>query len=183
MTLAEKIKFYRNKLNLSQEQLAQKCNLSRNAIYNYENNKRTPTVLTLMVIAENLNVSTADILDYKDNASNTLNVIEPSKVLDKCPKDNTAAKKEKVNHHDLDMGELYNKYFLELFTWKTLDMTPDDYLKFILSLYPLNETEHMTKGDFNELSALFYKFLTLIAIKRESIYKSEKNNSNNDKRN
>ena len=153
MTIGEKIKFYRNKLSLSQEQLANKCNLCRNAIYNYENNKRTPTALTLMVIAENLNVSPDDILDYKDN---------------------TAVKKEKVSHHDLDMAELYNKYFLELFNWKTLDMTPDDYFKFILSLYPLNETERMTKADFNELSTLFYKFLSLISIKRHSINKNKK---------
>lgn len=39
MTLGEKIKFYRTKLNLSQEELAHKCKLSRNAIYNYENDK------------------------------------------------------------------------------------------------------------------------------------------------
>lgn len=51
-----KIKFYRNELNLSQEQLANKCNLSGNSIYNYENNKRIPTILTLKVIAENSNI-------------------------------------------------------------------------------------------------------------------------------
>lgn len=36
MILGKEIRFYRNKLNLSQEELAKKCNLSRNAIYNYE---------------------------------------------------------------------------------------------------------------------------------------------------
>ena len=40
MILREKIKFHRKKLNLSQEELAKKCNLSRNAIYNYEKNKK-----------------------------------------------------------------------------------------------------------------------------------------------
>ena len=50
MILGEKIKFYRNKLNLSQEELGNKCNLSRNAIYNYENNKRTPTIAILLKI-------------------------------------------------------------------------------------------------------------------------------------
>lgn len=74
-----------------------------------------------------------------------------------------------MNQHDLDMAELYDKYFLDLFTWKTLDMTHDNYLKFILSLYPLEEIDHLTEEDFNELSVLFYKFLTLISIKRESI--------------
>ena len=172
MTLGKKIKFYRNKLNLSQEELANKCNLSRNAIYNYENNKRTPTVLTLMVIAENLNMTPSDIFDVKDIAANSLNVIDPSKVLDKSIKGDTDVQKEKINPYDLGMDELYKKYFLDLFNWKTLDMTPHDYFKFILSLYPLKETEHMTEEDFNELSILFYKFLTLISIKRDSIDKN-----------
>ena len=63
MTLGEKIKFNRNKLNLSQEDLANKCNLSRNAIYNYENNKRTPTISTLISIAEILDIPPSDLID------------------------------------------------------------------------------------------------------------------------
>ena len=42
--VGEKIKKYRTLRNLSQQQLANKCGLSKNAIWNYENNQRTPTI-------------------------------------------------------------------------------------------------------------------------------------------
>jgi transcriptional regulator with XRE-family HTH domain len=72
MTLGEKIKFYRKKLNLSQEELAKKCNLSRNAIYNYEKNKRTPTIPILITISKALNISPTDLLDTNNTGKTSL---------------------------------------------------------------------------------------------------------------
>lgn len=48
-------------------------------------------------------------------------------------------------------------------------MTPEDYFKFILSLYPLTETNDLTEEDLNKLSILFYRFLTLKTHERNSI--------------
>ncbi|OPF52521.1 hypothetical protein BH721_04505 [Clostridium baratii] len=62
MNLGERIKFFRKKLNLSQEEFGKKCGLSRNAIYNYENNKRKPTIETLEKMAEILNITTHQLL-------------------------------------------------------------------------------------------------------------------------
>lgn len=72
------------------EQLANKCNLCRNAIYNYENNKRTPKLSTLIVIAKILNMPITDLSENKDNLT---------------------IKNEKINGYDLEMTDLYKKYF------------------------------------------------------------------------
>jgi hypothetical protein len=52
-------------------------------------------------------------------------------------------------------------------------MTPHDYFKFILSLCPLNETNNLIKEDLNELSVLFYRFLTLKVHERNIINKNK----------
>ncbi|AGX41482.1 helix-turn-helix domain-containing protein [Clostridium saccharobutylicum] len=167
MTLGEKIKFYRNKLNLSQEELAKKCNLSRNAIYNYEKNKRNPTITILITIAKNLNILTTDLL-YTNNTEKT-SLIELDTINEE---------KENTNNLELEIAELYNKYFLDLFKWKTINMNPHDYFKFILSLYPLNETNHLTEEDLNELSILFYRFLTLKVHERNALNENKGLNLN-----
>lgn len=167
MTLGEKIKFHRKKLNLSQEELSKKCNLSRNAIYNYEKNKRTPTIPILITITKALNISPTDLLDTNDTEKTLLIELDTINV-----------EKENINNSELEITELYNKYFLDLFKWKTINMTPHDYFKFILSLYPLNETNHLTEEDLNELSILFYRFLTLKTHERNAINKNKVLNIN-----
>lgn len=62
MNLGERINFFRKKLNLSQEEFGKKCGLSRNAIYNYENNKREPNVKTLKKMAEIFGIDTYELL-------------------------------------------------------------------------------------------------------------------------
>lgn len=58
MNIGKNIKMYRKKRGLTQEQLAQLANLSKNAIYNYENNKRVPTFDILENIATALEIPT-----------------------------------------------------------------------------------------------------------------------------
>jgi transcriptional regulator with XRE-family HTH domain len=174
MTLGGKIKFYRNNLNLSQEELANKCNLSRNAIYNYENNKRTPTISTLEIIAENLNLSTSELLADVDNKNFYSNKLELLKAIDKDIKNTIDVEKEKSDLYQSEMNTLYNNYFFDLFNWKTLGMKPHDYFNFILSLCPLHETDHISQEDINELSVLFYRFLTLKYYERNSLNEAEK---------
>ena len=174
MILGEKIKFYRNKLNLSQEELGNKCNLSRNAIYNYENNKRTPTIAILLKIAENLDMSVSDLLDNSNEVNPYANKLELLKSIDKDIKNTIDVEKEKSNQYELVMNELYEKYFFDLFNWKTIKMKPHDYFKFVLSLCPLHEIENFTEEDLNELSILFNRFITLKSHERNSINENEK---------
>lgn len=176
MTLGEKIKFNRNKLNLSQEELANKCNLSRNAIYNYENNKRTPTISTLISIAEILDISPSDLIDDIDNP--TTNIYADKIEMNEAIKhyiDITANADNSISkQHELDMKKQYEKYFFKLFNWKTIDMQPKEYFKFILSISPLDTVNHLTECDLDELSVMFSRFVSLKSYERNALSESEK---------
>ena len=56
MTLGERIKEARKNKGLTQEELAIKCDLSKNGLWNYENNKREPSIEMLNKIAKILRV-------------------------------------------------------------------------------------------------------------------------------
>lgn len=114
MTLGEKIKFYRTKSNLSQEELANKCGLSRNAIYNYENNKRTPTISTLELIAYGLELYVSDLLEYS-NSEYYLNKLGILNAIDKDIENTVLVEKEKSILYEDKINDLYKKYFFNLF--------------------------------------------------------------------
>lgn len=181
MTLGEKIKLHRTELNLSQEELAHKCELSRNAIYNYENNKRTPTISTLEVIAHNLNLYVSDLLEDSDNThySNKLGILN---AIDKDIKNNVLAAEDKRVLFEQELDELDKKYFFDLFNRKTSSMNPYEYFKFILSISPLDETNQISEEDMEELSVLFYRLVTLKAYERDSLNESEKIDPGNSKK-
>lgn len=63
------IKDLRTKKGMTQEELAKKCNLSKNAIWNYENNKRTPNIPTLGKISKILGVSIFTFLNTEHSFS------------------------------------------------------------------------------------------------------------------
>ena len=52
MTLEEKIKHYRKQAGLSQEKMAEKIGVSRQAITKWENGTGTPDIANLMAIAD-----------------------------------------------------------------------------------------------------------------------------------
>ena len=58
--LGNKIKLLREELNISQEKLAQKINVSASTIAMYETNKRQPNYETLLKLSEIFNCS----IDY-----------------------------------------------------------------------------------------------------------------------
>lgn len=63
MDIGNELKALRKKCGFTQSELAAKCNLSKNSIWNYENNKRTPTVKVLKVICEALGVDLSYLID------------------------------------------------------------------------------------------------------------------------
>ena len=63
MTIGEKIKEARKQAGLSQEQLAEKLNVSRSAIAKWETDKGLPDVENLKAISQMLNVSIDYLLD------------------------------------------------------------------------------------------------------------------------
>ena len=74
--IGEKIKQLRKSRGLTQSELARLCNLSKNAIYNYENNKRDIPINTLKIIAEELFVSIIELLESEITTVEILQELE-----------------------------------------------------------------------------------------------------------
>ena len=68
MTLGEKIKAARRNCGLSQEQLAERMNVSRSAVAKWETDKGLPDVGNLKMLARLLNVSVDHLLDEAETA-------------------------------------------------------------------------------------------------------------------
>lgn len=56
------LKKHRTEVKLSQEKLALKCDLDRTYIGMLERGERQPTISTLFIIAENLNISPSNFM-------------------------------------------------------------------------------------------------------------------------
>ena len=56
MDIGNELKTLRKRSGLTQSELASKCKLSKNSIWNYENNKRTPPITALRAIGEVLGI-------------------------------------------------------------------------------------------------------------------------------
>ena len=63
--LAEKIKSRRIQLNLSQEELADKCGLDRTYISLLERSKRNPTYISLVKLSKGLEIDIGNLLGEK----------------------------------------------------------------------------------------------------------------------
>lgn len=64
MSIGQRIKLFRQKTNISQEELAVKVGISRISMSNYERGERTPPVDIFLRIAQALHVSTDELLGY-----------------------------------------------------------------------------------------------------------------------
>ena len=62
MTLEEQIKYYRKQAGLSQEKMAEKIGVSRQAITKWENGTGTPDIANLMAIANLFQISVDELL-------------------------------------------------------------------------------------------------------------------------
>lgn len=62
MELGKQIKKYRNNINLSQEQLAERIFVSRQTISNWENDKNYPDIKSLLLLSEVFEVSLDDLI-------------------------------------------------------------------------------------------------------------------------
>lgn len=60
-----KIKEYRKKKGMTQQELATKLDMSQNAVSLYERGVNDPSIITLVQIAEELGITVDDLIDYK----------------------------------------------------------------------------------------------------------------------
>lgn len=63
INLGEKIKTARNKLEISQEKLAEKCNFDRTYISLLERGKRNPSYLNLVRLCDGLEINIKELLE------------------------------------------------------------------------------------------------------------------------
>ena len=70
--LGKKIKLYRKYKSLTQKQLADKIGVSEITIRRYESNQKEPKHNTLIKIAEALDISIKELIDYEDIKTNNL---------------------------------------------------------------------------------------------------------------
>lgn len=79
------LKKYRIEANLSQEKLALKCNLDRTYIEMLERSERQPTISTILVIAEILNISASNFIkeveQLIENSDSTVNAYQNTPIL------------------------------------------------------------------------------------------------------
>ncbi|HDK7506709.1 TPA: helix-turn-helix transcriptional regulator [Staphylococcus aureus] len=70
--IGNKIRYYRTKLNLTQDQLGEKLNTKKATISNYETGYRTPKQDDLFEIAHILNISIDDLFPTRNNKNNDI---------------------------------------------------------------------------------------------------------------
>lgn len=172
MSIGENIKKYRKIKSLTQTQLAKEIGKSESTIQKYEANEVMPPIDVLTKISEVFNISIGVLI--KDTNEPNINEIR-SKVMDSMFNEiqNTIdVDPESELIYSLKMKELYDKYFFDLFYWKTSTMTPHEFFKFMLSISQFNEVTDLTESDIDELSIMFYRLLQLKSVERHSINES-----------
>ena len=93
MTLGEKIKELRKKANISQEELAEKIGVSRQAVTKWESDAGLPDLENLKSIATLFNISIDELLDYKKELLGDV-VLEEEYSLEGIKKEGRARNKE-----------------------------------------------------------------------------------------
>ena len=72
MTLGEKIKFLRSKESITQEEFAEKLNVSRSAIAKWETDNGTPDIANLKMISQMFEISIDDLLNDEFGLSDSI---------------------------------------------------------------------------------------------------------------
>ena len=60
--IADKLRIYRAKERISQEQLAEKANLTQTYVYKLENEMANPSIFVILKLAKALNVTVNDLI-------------------------------------------------------------------------------------------------------------------------
>ncbi|MCI5493289.1 MAG: helix-turn-helix domain-containing protein [Lachnospiraceae bacterium] len=88
MELGYNIQLFRMEKHLSQEELAEKCNVSRQAVTKWEQEESTPTLEKLMLLADIFDVSLDELVGrVKNDASARLIRLVKQMVVDDIPVD------------------------------------------------------------------------------------------------
>lgn len=139
MNIGEKIKFYRKNLKLTQEELAKRSRLSRNAIYNYEKGKRQPDFPTLDDIAEALGCTLYDLISTTDKPIDSISTgsigTRLAKVANKTSKEMNLIYEflaSRYGEENININPSIDEQFIELYIGdNTIVYTKHEFEKFI----------------------------------------------------
>ncbi len=67
MSLGQQLKMFRESQNLSQEDVAKKIGVTRQAVYKWENDKSYPDIDNLIILSEFYNVTLDDLIKGNDS--------------------------------------------------------------------------------------------------------------------
>lgn len=82
--IGDNIKFYRKKNQLIQDDIAEACNVTRQAVSKWENGKTQPDIQTLSMLASTLEVSEEDLIyGPSDSEKKTLTKIKENTTVEK----------------------------------------------------------------------------------------------------
>ena len=82
--IGDNIKFYRKKNQLTQDDIAEACNVTRQAVSKWENGKTQPDIQTLSMLASTLEVSEEDLIyGPSDSEKKTLTKIMENTTVEK----------------------------------------------------------------------------------------------------
>lgn len=82
--IGDNIKFYRKKNRLTQDDIAEACNVTRQAVSKWENGKTQPDIQTLSMLASTLEVSEEDLIyGPSDSEKKTLTKIKENTTVEK----------------------------------------------------------------------------------------------------
>lgn len=82
--IGDNIKFYRKKNQLTQDNIAEACNVTRQAVSKWENGKTQPDIQTLSMLASTLEVSEEDLIyGPSDSEKKTLTKIKENTTVEK----------------------------------------------------------------------------------------------------
>lgn len=166
MTFGEKLKEARQKATLSQEELAQKINVSRSAVAKWETDKGLPDITNLKQISAVLNVSIDHLLD--EGASLDLTVTRQAIDLSQYGKGRKKVKKDKIVREAYPEAEIHTLLAEEVLTKaeKAVDtavwlLTPFiDLIKFTKSLNHLDKEWYLVRdGEEHYLVLVTNEFL------------------------
>ena len=175
LEIGNRIKEARSEKGLTQKALAEKLDVSTITIQNYENNRRKPSLEMINKISEALDMTFNDLVNDYSNINPRERVIN---ALNNDIKNRIGVELKDEQEYDLKMNSIFEKYFFDLFFWKTSSMDNKTFFKFILSMSTNDSIAFLTDEDIEELAIIFSRLVSLKSAERETINNTNKINEN-----
>ena len=172
LSLGEKIKYLREKNNITQKEMAAKLEIATSTYYNYENNNREPNMRTLERIADIFGVSLVDILNINPSSPEDLDEMRSNNLYYSLVELTTLNSEEEI----LETLEKVRKHRSEGLLTKSESFDIKDQIEFIIEKILLSD-KHIElssilaiKTAFNLTPSLQEKYIEYSPIELVDIF-------------